>query len=183
MPSKSKKKKKKPKLLPHETELLASGHLVDVTHTNASAIWLHAPSLVLDSEDSDAEGEKRESGTIASALVYRHMGDEECAYLLTHGQLPDTQPYQTIVEGSVGRTYCEGYLRGLRKPSGNIITTVVEFKSTRSLVDTLFAMQRKIEDGCFSHGLGDKGGKGLTLFNHSLSSGETTYRIVLVKRT
>ena len=39
---------------------------------------------------------------------YRHMGDEECAFLREHGVLPDTQPYQTIVEGPAGRAYCEG---------------------------------------------------------------------------
>ena len=32
------------------------------------------------------------------------------------------------------------------------------------------------------HGLGDKGGKGLPRFNASLESGETRWRIVLVKR-
>ena len=65
---------------------------------------------------------------------------------------------------------------------GNVVTTVVEFDTRRSFVDTLFSMQRKIEDGCFSHGLGDKGGKGLTLFNENLASGKTTYRIVCIKR-
>ena len=92
------------------------------------------------------------------------------------------QPYQTIVEGAVGRTYCEGYLRGLRKPSGNVVTIVVEFLAPKLLIDTLFAMQKKIEDGCFSHGLGDKGGKGLPLFNAGLAAAEISYRIVLVKR-
>ena len=163
------KKTKKPKLLPHKAALLASGKLSDVTHANASALWLKAPSMI-------RLKEKR-------ALVYRHMGDDECAYLLAHRKLPDTQPYQTIVEGPIGRAYCEGYLRGLRKPSGNIVTTVVEFETKKSLIDTLFSMQKKIEDGCFSHRLGEKGGKGLPLFNESLASGETTYRIVCVKRT
>ena len=32
--------------------------------------------------------------------------------LLSTGLLPDTQPYQTIVEGSDGREYSEKYLRG-----------------------------------------------------------------------
>ena len=38
------------------------------------------------------------------------------------------------------------------------------------------------EDGAISHGLGDKGGKGLPLFNECLQSGEGSFRIVLVKR-
>lgn len=159
----------KTKLLPHETALVAAGSLQDITHGKSSAIWLSA-----DSTDVD-EG----SG---QTTVYRHMGDPEVAYLLQHGTLPATQPYQTIVEGQKGRDYCEGYLRGHRKPSGNIITTVVEFLAPKALIDQLFAMFKKAEDGCFSHGLGDKGGKGLPLFNASLSSGETTFRIVLVKR-
>lgn len=112
-------------------------------------------------------------------MVYRHMGDEELSHLLTNGLLPDTQPYKTIVES---RAYCEGYLRGLRKPSGNVVKTVVEFAAPAPLVERLFSMQRKIEDGCFSHGLGDKGGKGLPLFNAALEAKETSFRIVLVKR-
>ena len=169
MPSNG-KKIKKPKLLPHEARLLASGELANVTHENSTAVWLSRPSSMIEVEDA------------TRTVVYRHMGDEECAYLLAYGQLPDTQPYQTIVEGQVGRAYCDGYLRGLRKPSGNIVTTVVEFETTRALVNLLFSMQKKIEDGCFSHGLGDKGGNGLPLFNASLAAKETTFRIVLVKR-
>lgn len=52
----------------------------------------------------------------------------------------------------------------------------------RHLIATLFDMQHKVEDGALSMGLGDKAGKGLPLFNASLASGETTNRIVLVKR-
>jgi hypothetical protein len=111
-------------------------------------------------------------------------GDPEVAHLLEHRQLPSTQPYQTIVEGPDGRAYCEGegYLRGHRKPSGNVITTIVEFIAPKRLIDQLFLMFRKPEDGCFSHGLGDKGGKGLPLFNASLIAGETTFKIILVRR-
>merc|ERR1712066_693639 len=54
--------------------------------------------------------------------------------------------------------------------------------SRRELVTRLFAMQSKNEDGAISHGLGDKGGHGLPLFNASLECGQTTYRIVCVKR-
>lgn len=171
MPPKG-KKAKKPKLRPHEAALLASGELRDVTHANSTALWLYAESTIIADEQVNI-----------TTLVYRHMGDEELQYLLANNQLPDTQPYQTIVEGPVGRTYCESYLRGLRKPSGNIVTTVVEFHAPKSLIDTLFSMQKKIEDGCFSHGLGDKGGKGLPLFNASLAAEDISYRIVLVKRT
>ena len=43
------------------------------------------------------------------------------------------------------------------------MSSIVEFMCPRVLVDRLFAMQWKIEDGARSHGLGDKGGKGLPL--------------------
>jgi len=59
---------------------------------------------------------------------------------------------------------------------------VVEFCTPKALVERLWAMQQKVEDGCLSHGLGEKGGRGLPLFNASLAAGETTFRIVLVKR-
>ena len=93
------------------------------------------------------------------------MGDLELKHLLSNGVLPDTQPYQTIVEGEAGRRYAEKYLRGAKKPSpsrplGSTPTTVVEFVVPRELVEQLFAMQSKIEDGVLSHGLGDKGGGG-----------------------
>eukprot|EP00040_Diaphanoeca_grandis_P040109 m.5218 g.5218 ORF g.5218 m.5218 type:complete len:144 (-) comp4178_c0_seq1:110-541(-) len=114
--------------------------------------------------------------------VYRPMGDEECGYLLQHNVLPSTQPYQTIVEGANGRRYAEKYLRG-HKSVDTSPTTVVEFTTTVALITTLFEMFHKAEDGAISHGLGDKGGKGLPLFNESLEKGETTFRIVLVKRS
>ena len=156
-------------MLPHERALIANGTLEDVTHGKSTARWLTAKSTPSDP-------------ACGLTTVYRHMGDEECAFLRENGVLPDTQPYQTIVQGETGRTYCEGYLRGKRKPSGNIVTTVVEFLAPKVLVDELFAMFSKPEDGCLSHGLGSKGGKGLPLFNASLAAGETTWRIVLVKR-
>mmetsp|Transcript_48225 Transcript_48225/g.134909 ORF Transcript_48225/g.134909 Transcript_48225/m.134909 type:complete len:185 (-) Transcript_48225:1512-2066(-) len=109
------------------------------------------------------------------------MGDLECGYLLKHGVLPSTQPYQAIIEGERGRTYAEKYLRG-HKSVDTSPTTVVEFTAPRHLIATLFEIQHKVEDGALSMGLGDKAGKGLPLFNASLASGETTYRIVLVKR-
>jgi len=155
------------KLLPHELALFEAGRLVDVTHEGSSAIWLSAESSKLDDD--------------AHALVYRPMGDTECEYLLTHTMLPDTQPYQTIVEGAGGRVYAEKYLRG-HKSVDSSPTTVVEFTAPRSLIEQLFAMQSKNEDGAISHGLGDKGGRSLPLFNTSLQRGETTFRIVFVKR-
>jgi hypothetical protein len=155
------------KLLPHEKQLVASGLLADITHSGASAIWLSAPSARLDDD--------------LRKLVYRPMGDIECAFLLGNGILPGTQPYQTIVEGEEGRTYAEKYLRGYKSVDSSP-TTVVEFFMPKALVEELFAMQSKNEDGAISHGLGDKGGHGLPLFNDSLRRGESSFRIVLVKR-
>ena len=122
-----------------------------------------------------------EGAGAAQTTVYRPMGDPEFAHLLEHGMLPATQPYQTIVEGAAGRLYAERYLRGSKWVDSSP-TTVVEFVCPQALVSQLFAMQCKPEDGCLSHGLGDKGGKGLPLFNDSLQNGSTTFRAVLVKR-
>lgn len=154
------------KPLPHELALYVAGELEDVTHEGSSAIWL-----------SGASAPSREG----SCLVYRPMGDAECAHLLRHGILPETQPYQTIVRGDEGRGYAEKYLRG-HKMVDSSPTTVIEFDAPRELIERLFAMQSKNEDGAISHGLGDKGGRGLPLFNASLQSGNTTFRIVFVKR-
>merc|ERR1712139_322286 len=95
--------------------------------------------------------------------------------------LPDTQPYQTIVVGNEGRIYAEKYLRG-RKSVDSSPTTAMEFRAPRPLIQQLFTMQSKNEDGAISHGLGNKGGRGLPLFNASIRNGETSFRIVLVKR-
>jgi len=84
----SSKKKIKITLLPHEKKLLATGELEDVTHHNASSRWLEAKSYVPNSE--------------SVTTVYRPMADAELLYLLEHAQLPDTQPYQTIVQGQPG---------------------------------------------------------------------------------
>merc|ERR1712125_171433 len=109
------------------------------------------------------------------------MGDIEFEYLLSNNALPDTQPYQTIVRGEEGRVYAEKYLRG-HKSVDSSPTTVVEFHVPAALVEQLFSMQSKNEDGAISHGLGDKGGRGLPLFNASLQAGESTFRVVFVKR-
>jgi hypothetical protein len=110
------------------------------------------------------------------------MGDAECAFLLSNGTLPNTQPYQTIVEGTEGRSYAEKYLRGQKKVDSSP-TTVVEFTMPVVLIRKLFARQSKNEDGVISHGLGDKGGGGLPFFNASLQNGESSFRLVLVKRS
>jgi len=157
------------KLMPHEQWLAESGQLRDITHAGSSAVWLQAPSTVV----SDVTG---------MTTVYRPMGDRELVCLLRHGVLPDTQPYQTIVEGAAGRAYAERYLRGSKWVDSSP-TTVVEFTCPAALIRRLFSMQCKPEDGCLSHGLGDKGGKGLPVFNESLMSGESTFRLVLVKRS
>jgi hypothetical protein len=150
----------------HEIELLKSGKLKNDTHPGATSVWLHA--------DSSEPGEGQTN-------VYRHMGDIEFGFLMQNNQLPDTQPYQTIVEGAIGRKYCEKYLNGTKWVDSNP-TTVVEFTTTKDLVAQLFAIQHKPEDGCLSMGLGSKGGGGLPIFNASLVDGRTTWRVVRVKR-
>lgn len=154
------------RLLPHERALYESGELLNITHHGSSSIWLEAPSLVVPS---------------GRTLVYRPMGDLEVLYLMEHGELPNTQPYQAIIEGETGRSYANKYLTGAKwtdtKP-----TTIVEFCAPTELIEALKQRQMKVEDGALSMGLGDKAGKGLPLFNESLRKGETTFRIVKVKR-
>eukprot|EP01060_Flectonema_neradi_P000611 TRINITY_DN10385_c0_g1_i1.p1 TRINITY_DN10385_c0_g1~~TRINITY_DN10385_c0_g1_i1.p1 ORF type:complete len:177 (+),score=21.28 TRINITY_DN10385_c0_g1_i1:39-569(+) len=155
------------KLLPHEQRLVSSGELKNVTHTGSSSIWLSGDS----SQDSKDQ-----------TRVYRPMGDIEVLELLKTGQLPSTQPYQAIIEGDKGREYAEKYLTG-KKWVDTAPTTVVEFVVPCKLVETLMAIQHKAEDGCLSMGLGNKAGNGLPLFNKSLQSGESSFRIVKVKRS
>lgn len=166
---KFKSKVKGVKLLPHEQTLFEAGELEDITHSGSSAIWLSRPSAPLPDDNG------------ARVLLYRPMGDLEFGHLSESGALPATQPYQTIVKDAEGRVYAEKYLRG-QKSVDSSPTTVVEFKVPCALVERLFQMQSKNEDGAISHGLGEKGGRGLPLFNASLQSGETIYRIVFVKR-
>ena len=127
--SKPKVKVKGVSLLPHESALLAQKLLSDITHQGSSSVWLSAPSDKLIDP--------------LYALLYRPMGDTELLFLLEKGVLPDTQPYQTIVEGSNGRKYAEKYLKG-HKSVDSSPTTVVEFNVPRSLVTTLFQMQTKV---------------------------------------
>ena len=142
-------------LLPHEKELLASNQLQNVTHSGSSSIWLSTESTVLPADDD-------------RTTIYRPMGDTETLYLVKNNKLPDTQPYQTIVEGENGREYCEKYLTG-KKWVDSCPTTIVEFLCPKPLIKTLFEIQHKPEDGIMSMGLGNKAGKGLGLFNDSLS--------------
>ena len=155
-------------LLSHECELVASGALVDKTHAGATALWLHAPSTQL---DADA----------AESLLYRPMGDKELLHLVSRGTLPDTQPYQAVIEGKGGRVYAEKFLTG-RKWVDSRPTTVVEFRVPASLVAALMELQHKPEDGVVSMGLGDKAGGGRPLLNKALASGSASWRIVKVKR-
>jgi hypothetical protein len=154
------------RLLAHENALFESGRLDDATHEGATAIWLSTASS---------------APTSTTTTLYRVMGDAEILALVGTNRLPSTQPYQTIVEGDVGRLYVERYLGGTKRVDSNP-TTVVEFLSPRTLVASLFARQHKCEDGCLSHGLGAKGGGDLGEFNASLHDGTTQWRIVTVKR-
>ena len=169
------------KLLPHEQELVKHGLLTDVTHEGATAMWLRAESTQLDDGPMPDVSDHGSSPPVPLTAVYRPMNDEELSHLLMHGVLPTNRPYQTIVRGEEGRAYAEKYLRGTKWVNTSP-TTVVEFVCPADLIEELFAMQCKPEEGALSHGLGDKGGKGLAKFNASLSSGASRHRIVLVKR-
>jgi len=164
--------KKKCRLLPHEKRLLQEGALQDISHEGSTSTWLYAPS----SSEEVADDKKRRT------LCYRHMADPELENLLQTGRLPSTQPYQTLTRGQEGRAYCESYLRS-NKTVDTDPTTVVEFNCSIILVERLYSIHSKIEDGTMSHGLGHKAGRTLDLFNESLApGGDTTWRIVLVKR-
>ena len=155
------------RLLPHELALYNSGELLNITHHGSSSIWLEAPS------SSPPEGRIN---------VYRPMGDAEARYLVEHGELPDTQPYQAIIEGENGRLYANKYLTGAKFTDSHP-TTIVEFCAPTELIETLKEKQTKIEDGALSIGLGHYAGKGLPLFNESIRKGDTTFRIVKIKRS
>eukprot|EP01133_Synstelium_polycarpum_P004008 gene4008-4641_t len=113
--------------------------------------------------------------------VYRPMGDIEARYLVEHGHLPSTQPYQAIIEGVAGRAYANKYLTG-KKWTDTSPSTIAEFTCPQVLIESIGKIQTKIEDGALSMGLGDKAGNTLPLFNDSLIKGESTYRIVKIKR-
>jgi hypothetical protein len=157
---------RKGKLRPHERYLVAKGLLVNTTHPKASSIWLDAPSGVPSSSHT---------------MVYRPMGDAEILHLVQHNRLPETQPYQAIIEDAIGREYAEKYLNGKKRVDTNP-TTVVEFMAPEVLIEELSKIQHKIEDGAMSIGLGNKAGGGVKRFNDNIASGAITWRIVKVKR-
>lgn len=159
-------KKFRKSLLEHERNLLDRGELRNITHHGSSAIWLETDL----SQPKDGQ-----------TVVYRPMGDLEVAFILKNGILPDTQPYQAIIEGSDGFTYSEKYLIGKKRTDTNP-STVMEFVTSIELIAVLMKKQCKVEDGAISMGLGIAAGKGLPLFNQSIQNGETTWRIVKVKR-
>jgi hypothetical protein len=169
-------RKKPTRLFAHEAALLANGQLCETTHAGASSRWLEMPAA-----DRDQIHAVIGHAAPGFELVYRHMGDREFAVLRQTGQLPATQPYQTIVRGEEGFRYCLKYFQGKKKVDTGV-TTIVAFAVESELVETLFRMQSKVEDGAMSHGLGDKGGKGLPIFNAGLMHGHTFWRIRLVKR-
>eukprot|EP01119_Soliformovum_irregulare_P001668 TRINITY_DN11400_c0_g1_i1.p1 TRINITY_DN11400_c0_g1~~TRINITY_DN11400_c0_g1_i1.p1 ORF type:complete len:176 (-),score=29.36 TRINITY_DN11400_c0_g1_i1:43-570(-) len=154
------------RFLAHERTLFLEEKLQNVTHRGSSSVWLDAASS---------------EPPIGMINVYRPMGDTEILYLVQNGILPDTQPYQAIMEGESGRIYAEKYLNG-KKWTDTHPTTVVEFTVPGTVIDTLKARQIKVEDGALSMGLGNKAGKGLPIFNDSIRSGSITWRIVKVKR-
>ncbi|EFA77090.1 hypothetical protein PPL_09843 [Heterostelium album PN500] len=153
-------------LFTHEKELLESGKLFNITHRGSTSAWLEAPSSVAPDGCTN---------------VYRPMGDLEVRYLVEHKLLPDTQPYQAIIEGEVGRAYANKYLSG-KKWTDTEPSTVVEFTCPKDLIEQLKKIQMKVEDGALSMGLGNKAGGGLPLFNKCLADGTSTFRIVKVKR-
>ncbi|GAM18057.1 hypothetical protein SAMD00019534_012320 [Acytostelium subglobosum LB1] len=153
-------------LLAHERHLLDTGALLNITHRGSTSIWLEAPSTI---------------PPVDMTNVYRPMGDIEVLYLVTNHHLPDTQPYQAIIEGEIGRAYANKYLTGKKWTDTNP-STVVEFTCPKSLVEKLKTIQMKVEDGALSMGLGNKAGGGLIHFNESMINGQTTYRIVKIKR-
>ncbi len=153
-------------LWPHELALLAQGALVNVTHPKASSVVLLAPCTPV------AQGR---------AKLFRPVGDDELRFLVEHGVLPSTQPYQAVIRGHGGRVYADKFVDGVKKNDTHP-TTVVEFDVSAELADELFKRQHKAEDGALSHGLGHAAGKTLPLFNEALATGQAQYRIVRVKR-
>ena len=92
------------RLLPHELALYNSDQLKNITHQGSSSIWLEALST---------------SPPSGRTNVYRPMGDIEVIYLVEHGELPSTQPYQAIIEGENGRLYANKYLNGTKWTNTN----------------------------------------------------------------
>ncbi len=159
-------------LLPHEIALVESGALRDVTHAGAKSFFFEG--IVGCSRGDDAARDDM-------CLVYRHMGDKELGVLLKERQLPSTQPYQTLVRGDEGLRYCRKYLSGKKRVDTGC-TTIIEFWAATALIDELFAIFHKAEDGCLSTGLGNKAGKTLARFNAGLADGSILFSPIVVKR-
>jgi hypothetical protein len=153
-------------LLAHELKLFDSGQLVNVTHAKASSITLVA-----------ACG----SAAAGRTLVYRPMGDEEVQYLVDNGALPETQPYQAIIRGHAGRSYADKFVVGAKQVDTHP-SSIVEFNMPTALIDALFAIQHKAEDGALSHGLGRAAGRTVAQFNAALTNGSGWFRVVKVRR-
>lgn len=107
--------------------------------------------------------------------------------LVEGGQFMRVSPYflsshSSFVLDSVQPRYAEKYLNG-KKYVDTSPTSVVEFICPSELIQALFAIQHKPEDGAISMGLGNKAGKGLPLFNTALAEGRSRWRIVRVKRS
>ena len=83
--------------------------------------------------------------------------------------------------GEEGFNYCKKYFGGGKRVDSNV-TCIVEFECEEKMVADLFSRFSKAEDGCMSTGLGHKAGKTLSIFNDCLKRGETTFRIVFVRR-
>lgn len=77
------------------------------------------------------------------------MGDTELKFLVEHNELPDTQPYQTLVEGSNGLDYCMKYFMGKKYVDIEVVT-IIEFKCVKQLTESLFRTFHKAEEGCLS---------------------------------
>jgi hypothetical protein len=88
--------KRKALLFRHESDLVDSGFLQDITHDKASSKWLFAAST---------------TPALGRVVCYRQMGEVEVQCLLQTHRLPSTQPHQTLTRGEDGRRYCEKYLR------------------------------------------------------------------------
>eukprot|EP01090_Pellita_catalonica_P003365 TRINITY_DN13033_c0_g1_i1.p1 TRINITY_DN13033_c0_g1~~TRINITY_DN13033_c0_g1_i1.p1 ORF type:complete len:146 (-),score=23.99 TRINITY_DN13033_c0_g1_i1:297-671(-) len=113
--------------------------------------------------------------------VYRPMGDKEVVFLVENQILPDTQPYQAIIEGQVGRWYANKYLTG-QKRTDTEPGTIVEFTVPQEVIKEISSIQTKVEDGALSMGLGNKAGNTLPIFNKCLKDGTGSFQIVKVKR-
>jgi hypothetical protein len=111
----SKKRKNKIRLLPHQVELVEFGSLQNVTHVNASSIWLRADSLSNVPESYE--------------LCYREYCE---SYLLTNKYV-DTYP-STVVEFLCPRKLVDSFFATQRKPEDGTLSHGMGNKAGRTLV-------------------------------------------------